>query len=65
MSKHTELQVNPTAVSNTQANSLSERERNTENTRKLTLAAMLTAVVVVLQLLGSAIHFGIFSINLT
>lgn len=32
--------------------------------RILTLGAMLTALVIVLQLLGSAIHFGPFSINL-
>lgn len=31
---------------------------------KLTAAAMLTAIVVVLQLLGSFIHFGVFSVSL-
>lgn len=41
-----------------------KREDNKGKVRKLTLAAMLTAVVIVLQLLGSAIHVGIFSINL-
>ena len=40
--------------------------RNTgkEQVRKLTLAAMLTAVVVVLALLGTAIRFGTFNVNL-
>ena len=42
----------------------SGRKLEKEQIRKLTLAAMLTAIVVVLQLLGSAIHIGIFSINL-
>lgn len=42
----------------------SDRKIGKEQIRKLTLAAMLTAIVVVLQLLGSAIHIGIFSINL-
>lgn len=42
----------------------SGRKMDKEQIRKLTLAAMLTAIVVVLQLLGSAIHIGIFSINL-
>ena len=32
--------------------------------RRLTLAAMLTAIVVILQLLGSFIRFGMFSISL-
>ena len=32
--------------------------------RRLTLAAMLTAIVVVLQLLGSFIRFGMFSVSL-
>ena len=32
--------------------------------RRLTLAAMLTAIVVILQLLGSAIRFGVFSVSL-
>ena len=35
-----------------------------EQVRKLTLAAMLTAVVVVLALLGTAIKFGTFNVNL-
>lgn len=35
-----------------------------ETVRKLTLAAMLTAVVVVLALLGTAIRFGTFNVNL-
>ena len=43
---------------------MNSKKLNSEQIRKLTLAAMLTAIVVVLQLLGSAIHFGIFSINL-
>ncbi|MBR4193926.1 MAG: ECF transporter S component [Oscillospiraceae bacterium] len=38
--------------------------RSKEQVRKLTLAAMLTAVVVVLALLGTAIKFGTFNINL-
>ena len=40
------------------------RRAGNEKVRKLTLAALLTAIVVVLALLGSAIHFGTFSINL-
>lgn len=43
----------------------SMRRNRDDKVRKLTLAAMLTALVVVLQLLGSAIHIGIFSINLS
>ena len=35
-----------------------------DQVRKLTLAAMLTAVVVVLALLGTAIKFGVFNVNL-
>lgn len=35
-----------------------------EKTRKITLCAMLTAIVVVLQLLGSVIRFGPFSVSL-
>ena len=42
----------------------SNRKIDKEKTRRLTFAAMLTAVVVVLTLLGSAIKFGTFSINL-
>ena len=40
------------------------RKPEKEQVRRLTLAAMLTAVVVVLALLGTAIKFGIFNINL-
>ncbi|MBQ1410436.1 MAG: ECF transporter S component [Oscillospiraceae bacterium] len=40
------------------------RKTGKEQIRKLTLAAMLTAVVVVLALLGTAIRFGVFNINL-
>lgn len=42
----------------------SPRKEREGRVRKLTLAAMLTTVVIVLQLLGSAIHIGVFSINL-
>lgn len=41
-----------------------DRRTEKEHVRKLTLAAMLTAVVVVLALLGTAIKFGTFNINL-
>ena len=34
------------------------------DTAKLTLGALLTALVVVLQLVGSFIHFGVFSVSL-
>ena len=44
--------------------SMSGRKTGKEQIRKLTLAAMLTAVVVVLALLGTAIRFGVFNINL-
>ena len=40
------------------------RIARSEKVRQLTLAAMLTAIVVVLQLLGSFIRFGTFSISL-
>lgn len=40
------------------------RKTGKEQVRKLTLAAMLTAVVVVLALLGTAIRFGTFNVNL-
>ena len=40
------------------------RIARSEKVRMLTLAAMLTAIVVVLQLLGSFIRFGTFSISL-
>ncbi len=40
-------------------------KKNSEKIRKLTLAAMLTAIVVVLALLGTSIRIGIFSINLS
>ena len=43
----------------------STRKTRDDKVRRLTLAAMLTALVVVLQLLGSVIHIGIFSINLS
>ena len=43
---------------------MSGRKTGKEQIRKLTLAAMLTAVVVVLALLGTAIRFGVFNINL-
>lgn len=41
------------------------RGMDKEKIRKLTYAAMLTAIVVVLTLLGSSIRIGIFSINLS
>lgn len=40
------------------------RKSGKDQVRKLTLAAMLTAVVVVLALLGTAIKFGTFNVNL-
>ena len=40
------------------------RGSDKETVRKLTLAAMLTAVVVVLALLGTVIRFGTFNVNL-
>ena len=40
------------------------RIARSEKVRQLTLAAMLTAIVVVLQLLGSFVRFGTFSISL-
>ena len=40
------------------------RIARSEKVRMLTLAAMLTAIVVVLQLLGSFVRFGTFSISL-
>ena len=46
-------------------NQVPEQKINKEKTRRLTLAAMLTAIVVVLALLGTAIKFGTFSINLS
>ena len=48
----------------TSAVSMSGRNLGKEQIRKLTLAAMLTAVVVVLALLGTSIRFGVFNINL-
>ena len=38
--------------------------QNATSTEKLVMYALLTAIVVALQLLGSFIHFGVFSINL-
>lgn len=43
---------------------MNDRKTEKEQVRKLTLAAMLTAVVVVLALLGTAIRFGTFNVNL-
>ena len=40
------------------------RNSRSEKIRRLTLAGLLTAIVVVLQLFGATIKFGIFSINL-
>ena len=40
------------------------RRAGNEKVRKLTLAALLTAIVVVLALLGTAIRFGTFNVNL-
>ena len=40
------------------------RKTSTDKIRRLTLAALLTAVVVVLALLGTAIRFGTFNLNL-
>ncbi len=48
----------------TSAVGMNGRKLAKEQIRKLTLAAMLTAVVVVLALLGTAIRFGVFNINL-
>lgn len=48
----------------TSAVGMNGRKLGKEQIRKLTLAAMLTAVVVVLALLGTAIRFGVFNINL-
>ncbi len=48
----------------TSAVGVSGRNLGKEQIRKLTLAAMLTAVVVVLALLGTSIRFGVFNINL-
>lgn len=48
----------------TSAVGMKGRKLGKEQIRKLTLAAMLTAVVVVLALLGTAIRFGVFNINL-
>lgn len=50
-------------MSNTTQN-VSGQKIDKEKTRRLTLAAMLTAVVVVLTLLGTAIKFGTFNVNL-
>ena len=47
-----------------QSTSGSGRKMGKEQIRRLTLAAMLTAVVVVLALLGTAIKFGTFNVNL-
>ena len=41
-----------------------ERAKRTTDTRKLVLLALLTAMVVILQLLGSFIKFGPFSVSL-
>ncbi len=41
------------------------REDNKAKVRKLTLASMLTAIVVVLALLGTAVRIGAFTINLS
>ena len=46
------------------ASGMNGRRAGNEKVRKLTLAALLTAVVVVLALLGTAIRFGTFNINL-
>ena len=51
-------------MSQLSASGMNSRRAGNEKVRKLTLAALLTAIVVVLALLGSAIHFGTFSINL-
>ena len=48
----------------TSAVGMNGRGTGKEQIRKLTLAAMLTAVVVVLALLGTAIRFGTFNVNL-
>ena len=40
------------------------QKTNSAKIRQLTILGMLTAIVVVLQLLGSFIHFGVFSISL-
>ncbi len=50
-------------MSNTTQN-VSGQKIDKEKTRRLTLAALLTAVVVVLTLLGTAIKFGTFNVNL-
>ncbi len=41
-----------------------ELNRNSNKTKRLVLLALFTAIVVVLQLLGSFIRFGVFSISL-
>ena len=41
-----------------------ERKKQTISTKQMTLGALLTAMVVVLQLLGSFIRFGPFSVSL-
>ena len=48
----------------TSAVGMNGRKTGKEQIRKLTLAAMLTAVVVVLALLATAIRVGVFNINL-
>ena len=51
-------------MSKLSASGMNSRRAGKERIRKLTLAALLTAVVVVLALLGTAIRFGTFNINL-
>ena len=59
------------AVSDIEGGTAAERHKSMKNSnstrldvRRLALAAMLTAIVVVLQLLGSFIRFGPFSVSL-
>ncbi len=68
MDKHSEQEKNRFEVSCTETGNqeLTAAKKKTSNAKvqNLTISAMLTALVIVLQLLGSAIHFGVFSINL-
>lgn len=44
---------------------MSEAKSRSERIKNLTLMSLLTALVAILQLLGSFIHFGTFSVSLT
>ena len=54
----------PTAEQQQGGNVMTQTQRFSSPLQRLTLGAILTALVVVLQLLGSFIHLGMFSVSL-